>query len=171
MFVSIHELQQRDVPLSLEIQPGEVDFLDENLQQEGALQIEGRVHLRASTGELQVKAALSGQLSFSCDRCLSRVKWPLSLDLDLTYLPADASPREDEREISSDEAEIGFYEEDGIALTDIWREQVLLALPMRRVCQPSCQEPVPAVDDSDEFVDSRWSALSGFRPANGPDET
>ena len=165
MFVPIHELEQRDFPLSLEVRPGEIDFLDENLRQEDSLHIQGSVHLRKSTRELQVKVSLTGRLSFSCDRCLSRVQWPLALDLDLTYLPADASPQEDEREISADEAEIGFYDSKGISLEEVWREQVLLSLPMRRVCQPSCQEEVLPKAASDDLADSRWTALKGFRPA------
>ena len=66
----------------------------------------------------------------------------------------------------SGEAEIDFYE-DGLELEDILREQVLLALPMQRVCSETCKGICPSCGknrnetacDCKPVVDDRWAAL------------
>ena len=73
--------------------------------------------------------------------------------------------------IDAGEAEIGFYE-DGLELEDILREQVLLALPMQRVCSETCKGFCPVcgknrnetacdceADGTRGRVSDRWDAL------------
>jgi uncharacterized protein len=87
---------------------------------------------------------------------------------DLYYRPAsDVIREEEEVEIDAGEAEIGFYEGGGLELEDILREQVLLALPMQRVCSESCKGICPVCGknrnetacDCKREVDDRWGAL------------
>ena len=58
-------------------------------------------------------------------------------------------PEEEEVKIDAGEAEIGFYE-DGLELEDILREQVLLALPMQRVCSEACKGICPGLRQEPE---------------------
>ncbi len=44
--------------------------------------------------------------------------------------------------IDEGEAEMGFYELPGLVLEDILREQLLLQLPMQRVCSETCKVEV-----------------------------
>ena len=82
------------------------------------------------------------------------------------YRPASDMPEEEEVKIDAGEAEIGFYE-DGLELEDILREQVLLALPMQRVCSEACKGICPdcgknrneTACDCKPDVDDRWGAL------------
>ena len=64
---------------------------------------------------------------------------------DLYYRPNSEVASEEEVEIDEGEAEIGFYEGGGIELEDILREQVLLALPMQRVCSDALQGNLPGL--------------------------
>ena len=77
-------------------------------------------------------------------------------------------PDEEEVEIDEGEAEIGFYEGSGMELEDILREQVLLALPMQRVCSEACKGICPDLRKEPErdrvrlqarSCDDRWGAL------------
>ena len=83
-------------------------------------------------------------------------------------LSPPATARIEEVEIDEGEAEIGFYKGDGMELEDILREQVLLALPMQRVCRDDCKGICPACgknrnetmcDCKIETADDRWGAL------------
>ena len=71
-------------------------------------------------------------------------------------------------EIDEGEAEIGFYDGGGLELEDILREQVLLALPMQRVCSETCKGICPVCgknrnettcDCKTVGTDDRWGAL------------
>ncbi len=80
-----------------------------------------------------------------CDRCLGArgFRWT-EVSICITGPMAD-SRRGRGIEIDEGEVEIGFYEGDGIELEDILREQVLLALPMQRVCSDALQGNLPGL--------------------------
>jgi uncharacterized protein len=108
------------------------------------------------------------ELTAQCDRCLVTARFPLDAGFDLFYRPDSEIAREEEVEIDEGEAEIGFYEDGGIELEDILREQVLLALPMQRVCSDLCKGICPvcgrnrnetACDCKVETTNDRWGAL------------
>jgi uncharacterized protein len=85
------------------------------------------------------------------------------------YQPASVIGNgEEEVEIDESQTEIGFYQGDGLELEDILREQVVLALPMQRVCSENCPGICPvcgnnrkesACDCRIEKSDDRWAAL------------
>ncbi len=78
---------------------------------------------------------------------------------------------EDEREVGSGEIDLAFYQDERLNLVDVLREQILLDLPMRRVCEPACGSEPPSLKVKEEEVkDPRWRALEGYRP-KGTDES
>lgn len=165
MFVSISDLQLRDFAFQLEMPSGTLDVPEEQFVQETALRASGVVHYRASTREILVRGSMAVTVSYPCDRCLERVNRPIQLSFDLAYLPEDSSPVEEEREVDAAEMEIAFYRGNGLDLVEVLREQVILDLPMRRVCEPACGNPPPASEtESTRARDPRWSALEGYQP-------
>jgi uncharacterized protein len=76
-----------------------------------------------------------------------------------------------EHAISTPETEIGYYENGGLALEDVLREQVLLSLPARTLCQPDCKGLCPRCGQNRNETacscdsgpsDPRWEALAGL---------
>jgi len=67
----------------------------------------------------------------------------VSRTFDLFYapLPKDIKPKEDR--LKDDDTEIGFYEGPGLFLADVIKEQVLLALPLKVICQSDCRGLCP----------------------------
>ncbi|MCS7314934.1 MAG: DUF177 domain-containing protein [Bryobacterales bacterium] len=167
MFLSIQELVLRDLPIAEVFSPGAVDYFDAHLRQVSDLVVRGVAILRQPTMEILVKGHLSVEMQADCDRCLEPASFPLSLDFDLVYQPLPAAMPE-EVVLSPEETEIAFYRGLGIELADVVREQVLLALPMRRVCRPDCRGICPVCGGNrnlvncgcrQEWVDDRWAAL------------
>ncbi len=78
-----------------------------------------------------------------CARCLEPVVEDVSRSFDLFYapLPKDAKPKEDR--LKDDDTEIGFYQGSGLFLADVIKEQVLLALPVKVICQSDCRGLCP----------------------------
>jgi uncharacterized protein len=92
-------------------------------------------------------------------------------DFELVYRPLEEGLGE-EHPVDPEEAEIGFYEGDGVELNDALREYVLLALPMRRLCSETCKGLCPvcgqnrnqqACQCQSEALDDRWAALKQLR--------
>jgi len=169
MFLSIKEMELRKIRFDETFDPGQVDFSGENLQQAGPLHAAGSAELLANTdGEVRVRGRYTVEMTAECDRCLGRARFPLDINFDLFYRPVSDIAREEEVAIDEGEAEIGFYEGGGMELEDILREQVLLTLPMQRVCSAVCKGICPvcgknrnetACDCKLENSDDRWGAL------------
>jgi uncharacterized protein len=79
-----------------------------------------------------------------------------------------------EHAITEDETEIGYYEQSGLLLEDAVREQVLLTLPGRTLCQEDCKGLCPHCGINrnlancecvEKPVDPRLAALAGIAVA------
>ncbi len=96
---------------------------------------------------------------------------PLEGDFDLIFRPETADADAGERSITPDETEIGYYQESGLLLEDVVREQVLLSLPSRTLCTADCKGLCPRCGQNlnqakcsceEAPADSRWNALAGL---------
>jgi uncharacterized protein len=182
MLLSIKEMEVRKLPFAATWQPGDIDFSDSGVCQTGSLKAEGVAELLPHTGgEVRVHGKVETTLETECDRCLGRAVFPVAASFDLFYRPADTDVTAEEVAIDEGEAEMGFYELPGLVLEDILREQLLLQLPMRRVCSESCKGicPVCGADRNEstcdcdvnrghqgvggQELDDRWKALKDLR--------
>ena len=169
MFLSVKELELRKIRFDETFQPGQIDFSGQNLDAATPLRATGVAELLPHTeGEIRIQGRYSVELKAECDRCLGEARFPLNAGFDLFYRPAKAIARVDEIEIDEGQSEIGFYEGGGLELEDILREQVLLALPMQRVCREDCAGICPICgknrnespcDCKIEKDHDRWGAL------------
>jgi uncharacterized protein len=94
---------------------------------------------------------------------------------DLIFRPACADSKAGEHAITEDETEIGYYEESGLLLEDAVREQVLLALPGRILCQQDCKGLCPhcginrnlsTCECADALANPRFAKLAGIAIAH-----
>jgi DUF177 domain-containing protein len=169
MFLSVKEMELRKVRFEETFEPGQIDFTGEDIEQASPLAAKGMAELLANTdGEVRIKGQYTVEMASQCDRCLGRARFNLNSGFDLFYRPMSFIAREEEVEIDEGEAEIGFYEGGGMELEDILREQVLLALPMQRVCSDVCKGICPVCGKNRnetececklESHDDRWGAL------------
>lgn len=169
MFLSVKEMEVRKVRFDESFAPGVIDFSGESLVQKTPLHAVGVAELLPHTdGEVRIKGKYTVEVEAVCDRCLGAARFPIDTDFDLFYRPMSFIARDEEVGIDEGEAELGFYEKDGMELEDILREQVLLALPMQRVCSEACKGICPACgrnrNEGDcncppAAGDARWSAL------------
>jgi len=149
-----------------------IEFLDPNLKPTAPLQASGRVELvTGSLGEIRVQGQVRVRLQAECDRCLEPAEFPLDSGFELYYRPVTDGYGE-EKALDAGEAEMGFYEGDGLELNDVLREFVLLALPMQRLCNENCKGICPACGQNRNqnecrcqttAGDDRWAALKELR--------
>jgi uncharacterized protein len=169
MFLSVKEMELRKIRFDETLQPGQIEFASENLEQASPLHAVGSAELlKNSGGEVRIQGRYTVELKAPCDRCLADARFPLDAGFDLFYQPLTVLARVEEVEIDEGEAQIGFYENGGLELEDVLREQVLLALPMQRVCSDDCQGICPACgknrnqsacDCRTSTTNDRWGAL------------
>ena len=171
MFFHVRDLELRAARFDVDLAPGRMEFLDPKLRQAGNLKADGQVELvTGSLGEIRVKGHVAVAMEADCDRCLESARFPIDSDFELYYRPV-AEGYGEEAAIDQSESEMGFYEGDGIALEDVLREYVLLALPMQRICRETCKGICPVCGQNRnqkecgchaEAVDDRWEALKNI---------
>ncbi len=172
MYLNVRDMELRPLCISREFAIGEIDFLDAVLRQTSPLKVEAQAELRQILEEIRLTGHFNVELQLDCDRCLASYQWPISETFDLVYapMPVDAAP--EEASLDDVEAIVAFYEGAGLELEEVLREQVLLALPMQRICREDCAGLCPTCgenwnerecDCEQAIVDPRWTALQQLK--------
>lgn len=172
MFFHIRDLELRPGRFDIELPPGAIDFQEPGIRQAGPLKASGKVELLIETlREIRVTGRVEVRMEADCDRCLEPAAMPIESDFELFYRPV-ADGFGEEKALDPGEAEMGFYEGDGLELDDVLREYVLLSVPMQRLCREHCKGICPACGQNrnlkdcqcqNEAEDARWAALKEIR--------
>jgi uncharacterized protein len=162
MLLSIKEMEVKDLPFDRVLQPGEIDFSDYGITQKGTLKARGVAQLLPDTGDqVRIQGTVTADLDADCDRCLTPSSFHVDAPFDLFYKPAETAPTGDEESIDEGDTEIGFYEMPGLELEDILREQVLLKLPMQKLCRLDCKGLCPVCGGNRNEVDCHCETHPG----------
>lgn len=82
-------------------------------------------------------------LEMDCGRCLEPFRLPVDAAFDLRYVPHRENTGEGEREVGEDDLATAFYREGMLDLIELLREQFVLALPMKPLCNEDCRGLCP----------------------------
>jgi uncharacterized protein len=173
MLLSIQKLELKKIPFDGVYAPGKLDFSESGVTQVTPLHAVGQAEMLENTGgELRVTGQITVAMEADCDRCLAKARFDIDAPFDLFYEPSSTVEGEDEIELVPGAVEIGFYTGAGLELDDILREQVLLMLPMHRLCSEAClgicaicgkNRNESGCDCSAAPGDDRWSGLKQFK--------
>ncbi len=178
MFLDIKELELDPLDFEEEFQPGVIDLGGEArqvtpLQASGHAEVIEEHHGKHEViKDLRLRGRLTAGLELQCARCVEPVPQEITREFELLYRPLGADAGRDELSVTDAEAEIGYYQGNGILLEDVLREQVLLSLPLKVTCREDCRGLCPhcganlneeQCSCAVEVQDPRWSALREIR--------
>jgi len=171
VFFHVRDLELKAGRFDVDLPAGAIHFLDPKIRQKGQLQAHGKVELVSDTlREVRVKGHVATVMEADCDRCLEPAPHPIDADFELYYRPVAEGYGEEA--LDEGEAEMGFYEGEGVELNDVLREFVLLELPMQRLCSEKCKGICPVCGQNRNqnpcqcraaAVDDRWAALKQLK--------
>jgi len=107
--------------------------------------LRGHVDLVDGT-TVHVRGRLTTRVQVECGRCLERYAVPIEQELDLFYLPRErARPMDEEEEVELTDRDVvvSYYDGDRLDLGEVVREQVFLAVPLKRLCREECRGLCP----------------------------
>jgi Predicted metal-binding, possibly nucleic acid-binding protein len=178
MLIEIRELEVHAVDFDEKVPPGVIDF-GPDIQQNGILKATGQAQLvREQHGkhqfinDIRVVGGLSAKVDLTCARCLEPISREVSRAFDLLYRPLGSDAGKAEMSVTTAEAEVGYYQGEGLELDDVLREQLLLALPLKAICREDCKGLCPhcgrnlnaeQCNCSEPIEDPRWTALKDIR--------
>jgi len=178
MFIEIHELETHPIDFDEPFAPGTID-LGADLRQASQLESSGRAQLveeyhgkHKLIKDIRLNGQLSTKVEIPCARCLEPVVQDVKREFDLLYRPLGADAGRQETPVTGTEAEISYYEGDGLLLEDVLREQLLLAVPLKAICGQDCRGLCPQCGTNlnvakcscvEPAEDPRWAALKDLR--------
>lgn len=116
---------KKDLHLSVTLQ----DFDDglEEIKVLSPVEVEGSIFMTGSI--LNLKASISTDLELSCSRCLMPFKYRFDGNVDEKFTLNSDSKDDD----------VIFMESDTLDITEIIENNIILSLPIKRLCSDSCK--------------------------------
>lgn len=159
MLITLAELERHRIVVSKSYASGTLDFHGEDFKQDAPLDVSVTAELAG--GEIRIRGHLKTRLRAQCDRCLIPIEIPLDRDFDVIYRANAEFERggEEEIEVPRDELEVGFFSGEGVELSEILAEQVILSVPMKVVCREDCKGLCPVCGADWNQVTCQCSSL------------
>lgn len=92
-----------------------------------------------------VSGTITAEINLTCGRCLTDYRWPLETRLLERFRPGRENERSPEDDVFADASEdedpvdgLHYFQGDYIDLSDCVRQQILVSLPMKRLCREDC---------------------------------
>jgi len=178
ILITVLDLEREPLEFSETVSPGAIDY-GSGIRQLGDMPVSGRADLISEhhgahnvIDDIRLRAGYQGNFEMPCARCLDPVAHRLEEHFDLLFRPAGVDAGAAEHSISTSDTEIGYYEQGRLVLEDVLREQVLLSLPARALCQDDCKGLCPRCGENRNTevcscdvsqTDARWTALADLR--------
>jgi uncharacterized protein len=91
---------------------------------------------------LYLEGNLRTEVEMDCSRCLEVARLPISAPFKYILTPAQAEHPE-EQELSAEDMDFVYYQDDLIDLDPLIIEQILLQIPMKVLCREDCRGLCP----------------------------
>jgi uncharacterized protein len=178
MFFEIQDLERHPIEFAEKFGTGVLD-LGADYRQISPVETSGRADLveehhgkHEVIKDIRIRGRLATRLETECARCLEPLTQDVLREFDLLYRPQGADAGRDEMSVTDAEAEISYYEGEGLPLEDVVREQILLAVPLKLTCRDDCKGLCPhcGKNRNSELCscevrpeEPRWAALKEIR--------
>ncbi len=138
--------------------------------------------LTMTEGNINVAGSGTIHLRSACDRCLVEFDSDLSINFNQVLAPLYENKRqkklmeEEEVELSVKDLDFAYYEGDSLDLSDMVREQIAMAMPVKYLCREDCKGLCQrcgqnfnegSCDCRRAEIDPRWEALKGIKVKGG----
>jgi uncharacterized protein len=149
------------------------DFLSEKLDREDVLKVNKvrlELQIQQTGEEYYCQGTVTADFQLECARCLVPFEVQLSGPTDFIIRSPQVT-NDEERDVPDDEDYVDLLDNQKVDLSGIIRQTLLLALPMRPICNENCRGlcPMCGVNRNEkdcacktEKFDPRWEGLSGL---------
>ena len=135
-----------------------------------------RLRLHKDGANYRLAGTVETRLRLACSRCVEPFDVPVTVSVDLMYLPHRVNTGEGETQISDEDLSTAFYRDEQIDLGLMIREQFQLSLPMKPLCSGTCRGlcPMCGINLNSErcscdtsWRDPRLAVLAALRSESG----
>ncbi|WP_022854445.1 YceD family protein [Thermodesulfatator atlanticus] len=106
--------------------------------------IRASVHLQRWGIDVKVTGQVETEISLICDRCLKEFPFPIKSKINVLLEPrAVLSRLKEEMRLTKDDLDVIFFDGHLVEVDEVVREEILLAVPMRKLCHEECKGLCP----------------------------
>ena len=169
MRIELENLERGGGDFSREYAPGDLRFDDQDLRLVEPVVVAGRIRRK---NEVELRGRLVTKVAVACGRCLKSVEFPIEVEFTERFTAAVAWKDEEQHELQPEDLDLAVFDGQGIELDDLVKEEIMLAIPVRTLCQEQCQGLCPncgtdlnagSCDCATRQIDSRWEKLKDLQ--------
>jgi len=138
-YIPVEDIPEEGLSVAYDDMPDLLDVTGE-LTAEGP--IHGSAFIRKVDSEVYLTGDIEARLALPCDRCLAVYGEPVAASFSyvLVQEPEESGA---EKAIREPDVEVTPFDGSRIPIADIFREQLLLNVPFRRLCREECRGLCP----------------------------
>jgi len=134
-------------------------------------QVDVACSLKRIRENIYLEGRLATMVTLACSRCLEEAVLPVTGAFSYTFSPA-GEPRPEEMELSADDMDIVYYDDELIDLDPIIYEQIVMNIPMKVLCSDACRGLCPncginlnreSCQCRDQRIDERFAILKKLK--------
>jgi Predicted metal-binding, possibly nucleic acid-binding protein len=170
MRIELENLEDGTGSFAHTYQPEELNLVDERVRVTEPISVNGRV--TKSGSEVDVSGRVETRVNVECDRCLKTLEMPVSAGFKLQYITGQDYETSHAAALTADEMALSVFDGEVIDVDEIVREQILLSVPDRALCDENCRGicsmcgtnlNAGSCDCKSSEGDPRWAALKNLK--------
>jgi uncharacterized protein len=100
--------------------------------------VKAHLELTKAHSEIIIAGTVNAELELECSRCLKKYRRTMHEPVHVVYHPLEELGI-DRHELTDDEMDMGFYQGEELDLRELVREQVMLNIQMKPLCDENCK--------------------------------
>ncbi len=170
MVIDLTTLKDTNASLDFFIPADEINLEDEAVKLNGAVKLQG--NLTRGIAQTDINGSIAADVELECARCLQTVREFLEFPFQAVFVTPENYTEEREVQVGFEDLEVSIFGGDKIDLTELAREQILLALPAQAFCREYCKglcqkcganKNLINCSCEEKEVDPRWAALANLK--------
>ncbi|MDQ3322873.1 MAG: DUF177 domain-containing protein [Acidobacteriota bacterium] len=166
MIIDLTALKDRQTSFDFLLSADEISLEGEAVKLNDHVEIEGK--LTKGIAQTDIEGKIFADVELECSRCLQPVQEFLEFPFEAVFVTPENYTEETEVRIRAEDLEVSIFEGDKIDLTEVAREQILLALPIQIFCREDCKglcqkcganRNLINCNCEEKEVDPRWQGL------------
>lgn len=166
MIIDLTALKEKQTSFEFQLSALEVNLGDAAVKLNGAVKIEAK--LTRGIAQTNLEGEILAAVELECSRCLQPVRNVLEIPFEAVFVTPENYTAEAEVQVATADLEVAVFEGDKIDLTEVAREQILLALPSQVFCRDDCKgfcqkcganRNLVDCNCEEKEIDPRWQVL------------
>jgi uncharacterized protein len=170
MIIDLTTHKDKNISFDFFIPAEEINLEDEAVKLNDAVKIQG--NLAKGIVQVDIEGEISADVELECSRCLQAVRQFLGFPFQAVFVTPENYTDEREVQLGSEDLEVSIFNGDKIDLTELTREQIVLAVPAQVFCREDCKglcqkcganKNLINCNCEEKEVDPRWAALKDLK--------